>query len=412
MNLYSYANEIDSLKNSILISPNQASTFNKLAKKYRYINIDSSIHYAQKAIFKGHESNNFEDIAFGYFNFAINQLLETKYYAAIQHFNSALTYFKKSENLEKFGAIYNNLGNCYYSTGQYGKALDSYEKALEHKKKAKNEKAIAATTHNIGDVLYEWKKYNEALDFYFESLEYYKNANDDYHTAIVLNSIGTVYQNLKIFNKSLDYFNESLKLFEKADNRSSEAAILSNIGNIYYYDFKDYSKAEEYFKKSQSIYIKSDNKIGQSIILNSLGYISIKKGNFSKAENLFIDALNIAISEKNSKQLYLNHIALSELYETINNHKKALYHYKEYTTIKDSLFNVGGQEKLADFEAKYELFVKEKELETLKIKSDLQTFNLRKSAKKEITIITIICITILLLSYIVSRFYKPYLNKT
>lgn len=402
---FSYSNQIDSLLEQHEIK-NDAQVLNQLAKAYRYVDMDSSIYFAKDAIAKAHLSDNKNEIAYGYFNLAVNQYLNSNYHAAIQHFNSAKDYYEKANFYGKHGALHNNLGNCYSSISQYENALFHYEKALEIKKEQNKLDAIAATQHNIGDIFSDWGKYDEALNFYYEALEYYQNQKDQYHIGIVLNNIGTVYQDLKIFDKSLDFYFQSLQNFEKAGIALWEAAVLSNIGNIYYYDIEDLNEAEKYYQESLAIYSEANDRIGQAIIYNSLGYLMMKKRAYKLSEINFNKALQIATTEKNKKQIYLNYLALSELYEQTKSYNEALHHYKKYTNLKDSVFNAVGQRKLSDFEAKYELFVKEKELEALKMKHEIQNLSYGNTRKLENVIAVLSTFLVISITYIVFQYFK------
>ncbi|MEG1573346.1 MAG: AraC family transcriptional regulator, partial [Bacteroidales bacterium] len=146
-----------------------------------------------------------------------------------------------------------------------------------------------------------------------------------------LNNIGNVYNRLGIYDSAFLYYRKALSNAHKFKMLGKEAYILSDIGRLYY-DIHKYDSA--------SYYLKMGNKIAQNYKL------------FSVLSN--------------------NYLSFAEIEEVRGNTKNALYYYKQYTTIKDSLFNSSKYASINELEFTYNMSKVDKKIQELNIEQEIQ----------------------------------------
>ena len=70
---------------------------------------------------------------------------------------------------------------------------------------------------------------------------------------------------------------------------------------------------------------------------NNIGYINLKMGNNNIAISLFKEVIDLCRKHNSVTYLDLSYTNLSEAYEQLGMHEKALTSFKKYTNIKDSI---------------------------------------------------------------------------
>lgn len=173
---------------------------------------------------------------------------------------------------------------------------------------------------------------------------------------------------------------------EELHSMDAVAIIYGNIGNLYKNN-KEYVKALEYIKKASSIADGMGDKNGKSRYLGNLGaaYLAIAKDagsgdlvNTKKFGNR-VTLLNTAIAFTDSAIAIKKEIGeldglskkykdLSDIYVLLGNDKKAFENYLNYTSIKDSVFNMEKDKKLALQIMQYEFDKKEAAIQAGQVK--------------------------------------------
>lgn len=183
----------------------------------------------------------------------------------------------------------------------------------------------------LGASILEFRDYDKAL-FYFKLSESLSiKSNDIESLTNSYNGIGTTYIFLKQFDKAEKYLLKNLQLSEKIKNDDRTCTSYMNLANLYYEQYKD-DLAIFYFKKS---------------------YETSKK---AKAFDKKRDASkNMAVVEENR-----------------GNFKQALAYRKESEQWKDSLNNQNKIWAVADFEKKFAVAQKQKQIKVLEVENKLK----------------------------------------
>jgi signal transduction histidine kinase len=184
---------------------------------------------------------------------------------------------------------------------------------------------------NLGDALLELKEFEKAI-YYFKEVEKLPITNkQDYKISIIYENLGISYLHLNQFPKAEKYLFKSKKIQEKEKDTASLIYLYLDIANLYYLQYKD-NQAIPYFKKAYTLSKKVKD-------------FDIKRKT----------AKNMAVVEENR-----------------GNFKQALIYRKESEQWKDSLNNQNKIWALADYEKKYAVAQKQKQISVLKVENKLK----------------------------------------
>lgn len=181
-----------------------------------------------------------------------------------------------------------------------------------------------------GGLFYFEKKFEQAIIHFLKAEKEILNQNDNSEIIDLYANIGICYLHLKQFTKAESYLKKEVLLNPKQITKSIIQSN-TNIANLYYLQYKD-QQAIYYFTKA---YTLSKN---------------IK--NFNLKENT---AFNMAVVEENR-----------------GNYKKAIDYRKEAEDWKDSLNNQNKIWAVADFEKKFAVAQKQKQIKVLEVENKLK----------------------------------------
>ncbi|WP_245980386.1 tetratricopeptide repeat-containing sensor histidine kinase [Flavobacterium aquicola] len=184
---------------------------------------------------------------------------------------------------------------------------------------------------NLGQISLELKEFEKAI-YYFKEVEKLPFSNNHgYKISIIYENLGICYLHLNQFNKAEEYFFKSLELQEKEKDLISLIGLNMNIAGLYYQQYKDL-QAITFFEKAYNL--------------------SKKVNHFESKKNA---SLNMAIVEENR-----------------GNFKEALAYRKESSKWNDSINNQNKVWAVADYEKKYAIAQKQKQISVLKVENKLK----------------------------------------
>jgi signal transduction histidine kinase len=175
----------------------------------------------------------------------------------------------------------------------------------------------------------ELKEFKKAVIHYEKALSIPQISEYPYCLAKIYEGLGTSFMFLENYDKGEKYLIKNLKIKEK--NKFDLFNAYNSIANLYYMQYKD-SQAIPYFEKS---------------------YALSKKGN-----------------DFNLKKMAAQNMAAVE--ENRGNYKQALTYRKEFEKWNDSLNNQNKVWAVADYEKKYAVAQKQKQISVLKVESKLK----------------------------------------
>lgn len=246
-----------------------------------------------------------------------------------KNWDSTLVYAMKELSVTNNKTVANY---CHYFRG-----ISFLNKKLY--KEAKNELFLISDSfelssiknHTFGDVFLELRSFNDALFYYKLCEKQFTKSKNVYYLAETYSGIGTAYIYLKQYDNAEVYLKKNLELAIRIQNDERTCITYMNLANLYYEQYKD-ELAISYFKKSYEL--------------------SKKLKNFDTKR----------ITSKN----------MSAVEENRGNYKQALVYRKESEQWKDSLNNQNKVWAIADYEKKYTVAQKQKQISVLKVENKLR----------------------------------------
>ncbi len=240
----------------------------------------------------------------------------------------------------------------------------------------------------------------KSLRFYYQALTLSEQSNNLPQEGFILNNLGLAKLGLGARDSAYADYKEGLRIAIETNDLRLECHIRENIGNYYLFvDSIDLAEIEfEYVLKIGEENEFADMQIASIINLSNLAR---RKGDYEKSDSLNEIGLRRAKDEKMFNTisiLYLGRATLykamgyyekslacadssltyaeyfstttirkfyhqfkSGLYETMGDDGQALYHYKEYKEISDSLRDAGNEKILDEYQFRYDDEKKERQ---------------------------------------------------
>ncbi len=372
--IFASQTRIDSLETQLVDAKGEARTkiLAGLVFEYRHNNPPKAVEYGKEALallndFKDEpqKAKLLNDLAWAY-------LQLNEFQIALDHAYNSLEITRKINDLSLQSGVLYHIGSIYFQQNDLVKALEQYILALEIQEEIQDSFEMARLNGNIGLIFFSTKDFNKSLEYLSKALKFYKEMNKKNSIASTSLNIAGIYQNLGDNEKALDHCLLALKFSEEIGNELLTGIILNNIAIIYYYNFNEPNKALEYFNRSLTITKKNDDKIAVASSLYSIGSIYKDLGLYEKALENEIEALEISLIVNDNMRIVDILKEISYIHSKMNNYKKSYEYIMQAVALKDSLYAVETEEKIAEIQTKYETEKKEQQIEILKKDNKIQ----------------------------------------
>ncbi|GAB1371600.1 hypothetical protein MASR1M45_16620 [Candidatus Kapaibacterium sp.] len=289
------------------------------------------------------------------------------------------------------GMLNYNMSLIYQKKGLYSKSLEYAVKNLKRAEKQKDSLDIALSYSSIASIYYNLKELDKAIDYLNESINIYKKYKINNRLALSYYNISLFYKGKNEIDKSIAALHESLKYAELNKDFSTIILVQGTLADLELSNskIKDYDKAIKSRLRNVQIFDSLGERSSLAYEYYKIGYYfheqyadttindSVKITEFLKSGYDYKEkALNLYKKTKNHQKIVSLLKELSYISQEMNEPKRALDYYIEYSELKDSLQKIDNQKELADLKSKRELEVKEKENQLLFQKSELQNLEL------------------------------------
>jgi len=258
----------------------------------------------------------------------------------------------------------NTIGVTYYYQGWYDIALGYHQRSLAIRKSINDSAGIGHSTNNIGLIYMGQRKHEESLNYLLEALQIYKSLGRKSSTAAAYNNIGTIYRRQKRLDSAIKMHQAALKTLEGINNSAGAALSYNSLGGVLE-DVGSFQEALTFQRQSLKLYEEIQNHKG---IVNSLyasASVQAKMKRYSDALEDVRRAIDLAAAMDSRPELRDCYELLSQIEESIGNVQGALYNFKRFEALKDSLISEEAAARSAEFNAKYDTERKAKQIELL-----------------------------------------------
>lgn len=292
----------------------------------------------------------------------------------------------------------------YLNDANFEKSISTSRLALVQAIKIEDNYLIAVSYNTIAANFDQLSEYDKAIFYYNKGLFYANKTTNDTIKNFINNNLGNVYCfEKKQYKKGINYYKKSLEYSQKAADTSQIIFTKLNI-TWAYFDIGQFSEGYPYLKYINKYHPKFGNK-STVVILNMLDgmYFSYKNEN-KKAEEYFLKAIKLGLSEGQKSDLSYSYQEYSKFLLKNGNYKKAYENLDAYNKITEELYNEEKLQKADVAGINLELDEYKREVDKIENEKELQAQSLKKS--RIISVLFIIVMLVLLM--LLYSLYKNY----
>ena len=277
---------------------------------------------------------------------------------------------------------YTSAGITFAQQGAWVRALNYFLKALQLKEELGDQQGMAGLLSNIGVVHGRLNDEERALRYHLRAVKYFQLAQDEQGLAYTYNNIGVIYMDKGEYDKALENLLASLELKKHLRDTPGLASTYLNIG-ITYYMQNVYGRALENYQQSAKLYEILGDKHGLAEAMQRVAALHLRQKEPVKAFDLAMRALQLS-RETNSRSVERNLLKIcADAKSAMGDAPAALEYFRQFTALKDSLFNEESSKRINEMTANYELAQRERsdrENELLKREQRIREMELERRA--------------------------------
>ena len=400
--LYSYSQSSSSefKKDSIEIELNIKKSL-EFRSKFK---LDSSIVFSNKAIALARKKNNFSLLGKALMREGITYYKKTDYTTAFKRYNEAISCFEKVKDTSSIASTYANLGSLHSQQNKSKEAMTYFFKAIDLYKKLDSPKREIISLFNISLISFRQKLYDESAAYCFKIKKIIEENNlGNYLNTNIENQLGNIYYTKGDLDKASYHFERTLTFSKEKKDIRRQVLSLVNLGAIYL-DTNQLNKAENSYLEALNIMNSIDATLAEkAVVYIGLGDTYYKKKQFSKAILYTKKGLSQAKEQKQTEFERDAHKVLSKIYSKANNFKKAYKHQTDFKQLADSLSNIESLALVKNIEAKYETQQKENKILKLENEGQQKEIELQKSNFKTNLSLVVLALVIVVGGFWIQR---------
>ncbi len=307
--------------------------FNDVSWEYYYSDLDSMLHYANVAQ-------------------ALNQDVDRK----------------------ELAITYTNKGVYYEVSGNSNKAIEFYHKAVTIQEEISDSSGLAFTFTNLGWFYHFQYDYEHSNEYFQQSLKLNILLGDSLSMANNLISIGVnhTYIDTVDFTIPEQNYTRAVAIYKKFHNDYYLGSAYVNFAKIYIKS--NPNLALDYYRKAEDLAIKNKDTQTLWTIAFSKAVLHQNQGEYANSLKDLRHSTKLKLDFGANQDLQYDYDMYASIFSSLNQYDSALYYYKKSKVIKDSIFQLATNEKVAEMEVKYETEKKDKEIAqfNLSLKEELE----------------------------------------
>lgn len=356
---------------------------------------------------------------------------------AIAYIDTAIIIEQENNLSSKLVLSYNILGIIHSDIGNYKQSVFNYDKCEYIARQVKDTLSIAYAINNKALIYLDWGVYDEALSLFLQAQELIEALGIDEEIASNLSNIALVYHETKDFKKAKTYYNRALALALEYNKDEMVSIIQHNIGDILhtegnndsalillnksmryeminnrtlgiaqsksmiakvYVAMGKYPLAFSYFEDAKTVFEKFGSKLDLATLYIDYAKAHENLSNDSLSITYYQRGLEIAIQINATNIIQQGYKAASKNYERLEDFESALYYFKAFKELNDTIFNEHVSSRIDYMSLKLENQEREKELE--KLANEQKVFTLENQTKRNRLFFIIIVLIIILVFFV------------
>ena len=370
---------LDSLRNAFFNSERDTVKMklaNKIAPKYEFKSADSIVYFGQAALDLSIKLNDSTQKMIALYNLGLGHYQFKDYNICVKNCEEALKYSKLLEDTIYQGQILYKLSRAYSKMAKYDLTIQSQLDAIQFYEARKRDIGVAVMYNNMSIAYKYLGDHKEAISVLKYAIKFYKSHGDTaLYTTPYLN-IGDNFIQLGEYDSANVYIDSSIyysRKYKPADPEFVEYIFYWK-GEINY-NLGRYSEALDNFEMSQLAREEYYDKNDQVYSLLGIGKTLVALNQPNKGIPFLEKALTYAKEEQVPKRIMMSHSELANAYFTINNFKKASFHYRAQIQLNDTIFSNEKAMAIMSAKSKFKVESYAKEIDILEMESEISVQN-------------------------------------
>lgn len=284
--------------------------------------------------------------------FIRSKLIAGQFDKAKEHLFKALKYAKDIGDIRNQGILYSNLGVTYMNLGRTDTAVINFEKANTIFITINDKKLMASTEQNLGGILMNLNQYQKGLAYCQKAYSHFLAIKDSLSAHYALLNCGLAYKKSNKLDSAYFIFKSCYNFAKTTNDPELIFASCSNLADLHI-SLKQFEKAQLFLAKMLFLSNQLNSKIKKAITYMGLSSVYEAKSELSLQKQAIDSAIyyNENLKEKfRAKDLYLK---AANIYQNQGNFKKANEYLRIHYAIFSEINENSMQEKIVEYEAKY-----------------------------------------------------------
>lgn len=366
-------NTVDSLKKRITVQNDDTTKVNQLNQlTSQIIQSNEAITFANQAIKLSEKIGYTKGKALALKNLGLYYFIKSDFIPAEEYWTEALNVYTELNDESGRSNILNNMGSIKYNVGNPSKAMEFFMYALEASQKVHDTVRMVTALNNLG-LIYMAKPstYDLAIEYLNKGLVSATKINDSANMGLSYVNLGEVYYEQGKDSEALYNFMKAKETLSPTDEIL--AYVLNNIGKL----FSRKGQKELALSYHQEALTKS-TEIGSKLFMaqSSLAMAALfdDMNNHDKAKELYNKASQLAAEIKAGPELQKSYAGIAASYSASNDFKNAYKYSNLSAKLADSLYKYEAD----SLQLKYEVGLKEKQIDLLTKDKDLKDLELKR----------------------------------
>ncbi|PLX05414.1 MAG: hypothetical protein C0594_07410 [Marinilabiliales bacterium] len=365
INLWSFANSIDSLKLQMEKAGEDSSKIillsNAIQANWQNTEMVDEIEQLTKMYLSDSAISSACDYLYTLASFSQKA---DNYKTSIRYYKLAADCNNSKGQIMQYATILGYLGYMYYVDGNFNEALKVAQKSLRIMDSLGYPDNSPMAYITAGYVCRDTKRFPKALEYFGNAERVTKEGVYSHLHHITLNEIGNVYLMMEEYEKALTYQKRSIGIIKENGNTASLCFAYNDIA-ITYKSMNFIDTAKSYYFKALKVSREINNEYAQAANLINISTTYSELNMRDSAKIFFRQTLEMCDRLK-LKSLYKDvYYALADFNKRNGQYKEALENTQLYMIYYDSLHNEEIEKQLGELEARYESEKKEKEIQLL-----------------------------------------------
>ena len=326
----------------------------------------------------------------------------------------------------RYSSLMITLGRAYGTLGQLDSAKVWLEDALQIKRDIGHERGKVNALNALSELNYQLHNYERALAYEKECMELsivhqdsslifpsFKNLSNIYigmedwekaeenaikayevaikfsllpRQALCLSNLALINNKKGAVEKAKEQYQEAIKIYRKINNQPLLIDNLLMLSKIHF-DQEEFERAKELITEAYDLAFSIDHKNSILSALLTFGDFYLKNEKPEEALPLLLEANSLAdsvalnVQKKEASQL------LAQAYTQLEQYKPALEWQQNYNSLSDTIHKNEKKQNIKELETRYEVKEKEKEIELLHTKTELDALEIQTANRRQFFLI-------------------------